>query len=169
MELTKKERLILYNQYEILKSLNPDEKEYYEIDQEILINGFKYNYDGLVHCFMDDTPEEISQFVIDVLQMYSVLNNSYDKLKDDEKSQIDLYDISFTGFDGNEETDYYVYAKFHLEKLDKFGELKESEYYAVNSHANTLNDYRKMVSLWKEVKTGRYNNVSLKNMQYIIG
>ncbi|HBI91490.1 MAG TPA: hypothetical protein DDY58_03100, partial [Terrisporobacter glycolicus] len=45
MELTKKERLILYNQYEILKSLNPDEKEYYEIDQEILINGFKYNYD----------------------------------------------------------------------------------------------------------------------------
>lgn len=169
MELTEKERLILYNQYEILKLLNPDEKEYYERDQEILINGFKYNYDNLVEGFMNETSEEVSQFVIDVLQMHRVLNNSYDKLKDDEKSQIELYDISFKGFDGNEEIDYYVYAKFYLEKLDRFGELKESKYYAVNSHTNMLNDYRKMVSLWKEVKTGRYNNVSLKNMQYIIG
>jgi len=169
MELTEKERLILYNQYEILKLLNPEEKEYYERDQEILINGFKYNYDNLVEGFMNETSEEVSQFVIDVLQMHRVLNNSYDKLKDDEKSQIDLYDISFKGFDGNEEIDYYVYAKFYLEKLDRFGELKESKYYAVNSHTNMLNDYRKMVSLWKEVKTGRYNNVSLKNMQYIIG
>lgn len=169
MELTKKERLILYNQYEILKSLNPNEKKYYERDQEILINGFKYNYDDLVCGLMDETSEEISQFVIDVLQMYRVLNNSYDKLNDDEKAQIDIYDISFKGFDGNEEIDHYVYAKFYLEKLDKFGELKESKYYAVNSHGNMLNGYRKMVSLWKEVKTGRYNNVSLKNMQYIIG
>lgn len=169
MELTKKERLILYNQYEILKSLNPDEKEYYERDQEILINGFKYNYTDLVGGFMDETPEEISQFVIDVLQMYRVLNNSYDKLNEDEKSQIDLYDISFKGFDGNEETDYYFYAKFYIEKLDNFGDLKESKWYAINSHGNMLNDYIKMVSLWKEVKTSRYDNLSLENMKYIIG
>lgn len=169
MELTEKERLILYNQYEILKLLNPDEKEYYERDQEILINGFKYNYNDLVSGFMDETSEEISQFVIDVLQMYRVLNNSYNKLNDDEKSQIDLYDISFKGFDGNEEIDYYTYAKFYLEKLDRFGELKVSKYYAINSHGNMLNDYLKMVSLWKEVKTSRYDDLSFKNMQYIIG
>ena len=118
---------------------------------------------------MDETSEEISQFVIDVLQMYRVLNNSYNKLNDDEKSQIDLYDISFKGFDGNEEIDYYTYAKFYLEKLDRFGELKVSKYYAINSHGNMLNDYLKMVSLWKEVKTSRYDDLSFKNMQYIIG
>lgn len=169
MELTKKERLMLYNQYEILKLLNPNEKEYYERDQEILINGFKYNYDSLVDSFMDETPEEVSQFVIDVLQMYRVLNNSYDVLNDDEKAQIDLYDISFKGFDGNDEIDYYVYAKFYIEKLDNFGELKESEYYAINSHSNMLKKYSRMVSLWKEVKLSRYNNLSLKDMKYIIG
>ena len=53
MELTKKERLILYNQYEILKKLDPDGEENYKIDQEILINGFKANYDDLASGFMD--------------------------------------------------------------------------------------------------------------------
>lgn len=169
MELTKKERLILYNQYEILKKLDPDGEDLYERDQEILINGYKINYPDLVCGFTDETPEDVSEFVIDVLQMYRTLNNSYDELNDEEKEQIRLYDISFKGFDGNEEIDYYKYADFYLNKLDRFGELKESEHFELNSHRNMLDNYMRMVSLWKEVKSGRYNNLTLENMLYIIG
>lgn len=169
MELTKKERLILYNQYEILKAINPEEAEDYEVNQDILINGFKVNYENLIEGFGEETSEEISNFVIDVLQMYRVLNNSYDSLNDEGKEQIDLYNISFKGFDGNYETDYYTYAKFYLNQLGRFEELKESEHFEINSHRNMLSNYRRMVSLWKEVKTGRYDNLTLENMLYIIG
>lgn len=168
MELTEKERLILYNQYEILKKLNPDDKDSYEIDQEILINGFKFNYSDLVSGFMKEIGEDVSEFVINVLQMYRVLNNSYDKLKKEDKGKINLYDISFKGFDGNEETDYYTYAKFYINKLERYGELKESEHFEMNSHRNMINNYKNMVRRWKEVKTGRYNNLNLENMLYVI-
>lgn len=67
MDLTKKERLILYNQYEILKRLDPDGETLYERDQEILINGFKANYGDLVSGFMEETSEAVSDFVVDVL------------------------------------------------------------------------------------------------------
>lgn len=169
MELTEKERLILYNQYEILKRLDSDGEEYYNVKQEILINGFKANYNDLVYGFMQETPVEVSEFVIDVLQMYSILNDSYRQLNEEDRNEIDLYDISFKGFDGNEETDYYVYAKFFLEDLGRFDELKESEHYAINSHRNMIDKYRRMLSYWEEVRTGRYNLLTLTNIQYIIG
>ena len=168
MELTKKERLTLYNQYEILKRLDPDEVEYYNVKQEIVINGFKANYNDLVNGFMDETPVEVSEFVIDVLQMYRTLNNSYIELDEEEKCNIDLYDISFKGFDGNEEIDYYVYARFFLEDLERFDELKESEHYAINSHSNMINRYSRMLSRWEEVRNGRYDSLTLVNIQYII-
>lgn len=168
MELSKKERLILYNQYEILKSLNPEEAEIYEVDQEILINGFRQNYNDLVDGFMEETPEEVSQFVIDVLQMYRSLNISYKELGKEDKKKIDLYDISFKGFDGNEETDYYMYADFYINKLGRFEELKESEHFDTNYHASTIEHYKKMLDLWKEVKEGRYDQLTLSNMLYIL-
>lgn len=169
MELTEKERLILYNQYEILKRLDSDGEDYYNVKQEILINGFKANYNDLVYGFMQETPVEVSEFVIDVLQMYSILNDSFRQLNEEDRNEIDLYDISFKGFDGNEETDYYVYAKFFLEDLGRFDELKESEHYAINSHRNMIDKYRRMLSYWEEVRTGRYNLLTLTNIQYIIG
>lgn len=169
MELTKKERLILYNQYEILKKLDPDGEDLYDRDQEILINGYKINYPDLVCGFTDETSEGVSQFVIDVLQMYRILNNSYNELKDEDKEKIRMYDISFKGFDGNDEIDYYKYADFYMNKLDRFDELKELEHFQMNSHRNMLDNYIRMVSSWKEVKSGRYSKLTLENMLYIIG
>lgn len=101
--------------------------------------------------------------------MYRVLNNSYSRLNDEDKEQINLYDISFKGFDGNEERDYYLYADFYLNQLGRFEDLRESEHFEVDSHRNMLNNYRRMVDLWKEVKTGRYEDLTLENILYIIG
>lgn len=119
MELTKKDRLVLYNQYEILKLLNSDDEymvKQYEINQEILLNGYKRNYNDLIEWMMDDTPEEVSKFVWDVLQLYRTLYTSYKILSAEEKEQIDVNDIRYAGFDGNKETGYYTYANFILKK-----------------------------------------------------
>ena len=117
MELSKKERLFLYNQYEILKILNADDADMvktYEKNQKILLNGFKYNYDDFVTWVMDDISEDISNFVWDVLQMYSVIMDSYSTLDEEHQHLINERRIKFQGFDGNEESDYYLYANFVL-------------------------------------------------------
>ncbi|HFE9685132.1 TPA: YfbU family protein [Clostridium perfringens] len=168
MDLNDKERLILFNQYEILKRLNKDEYNDYEVKQEILLNGFKYNYDELIEGFSEETKTEISEFVFDVLQMHRVLLFSYEDLTPEEKKEINLGDIKFRGFDGNEEIDYYMYAQFVLKKLKRFEEIYDDGKVEFNSHWNTLNRYKRMLNTWNEVSTGRYNNISLQDIKKII-
>ncbi len=171
MELSKKERLILYNQYEILKLLNADDEymtKQYELNQEILLNGFKHNYDEMVEWVLDDTPDEVSKFVWDVLQMYRVLYSSYAELTSEDKAEIDFDDIKFDGFDGNEETDYYVYAQFILEKMGRYEEIYNEGDYTANSHANRVGRYSQMLENWDRFGNGRYKSLSLQQIKKVI-
>ena len=167
MELTKKERLILFNQYEILKHLDPQEKEEYEKNQKIIYNGFKYDYDELVGFLNEETPVEVSEFVYDVLQMYRCINDSYDDLTEEEKDEFKKLNTRFAGFDGNEESKYYWYACFLLEDLGKFEESYDNGKIEINSHSNRLYRYNKMLSNWKEVRDGRYSSLTLEQIKYI--
>ncbi|AOR24310.1 YfbU family protein [Clostridium taeniosporum] len=168
MELTKKERLFLYNQYEILKHLNPEEKEDYEKNQEIVYNGFKHNYNNLIEHFGEETPEEVSEFVYDVLQMYRCINDSYYSLCDEEKEEYNKLNTTFEGFDGNEEPQYYWYACFLLQKLKIYEESYKDGKIDTNSHWNKIDRYTGMISRWKEVRTGKYDKLSLENIRYIV-
>lgn len=168
MELTKKDRLILYNQYEILKRVDPEGEKFYEVDQEILLNGYKYNYGDLVEGFLEDTDVGISKFVFEVFEMYRMLNNSYQDLNEEEKTQIDLEDLSFKGYDGNEETDYYMYARFLVEKYDRCKEIEKDKNAEMNSHRNMVQTYNKMLLTWLKVRTGKYDNLSLEGIKQIL-
>ncbi|MDU5492441.1 MAG: YfbU family protein [Clostridium perfringens] len=168
VKFTEKERLMLFNQYEILKRLDEDLYDEYELKQEILLNGYTHNYDELVEGFNSEVDSEISKFVFDVLQMHRVLLFSYEDLTPEEKQEVNLKDIKFRGFDGNEETDYYMYAKFVLKKLKRFEEIYDDGKVEFNSHWNTLNRYKRMLNTWNEVSTGRYNNISLQDIKKII-
>ncbi|EHN15495.1 YfbU family protein [Clostridium sporogenes] len=167
MELSKKDRLILYNQYEILKHIDSEEKERYEINQKILRNGYKYDYDELIDFLDEETPIEVSKFVYDVLQMYHCINNSYYDLTEEEKKGFEKLNIKFGGFDGNEEPKYYWYACFLLEDLGKFEESYNNGKIEINSHRNMLNKYSRMISRWEEVRGSRYDSLTLKQIKYI--
>lgn len=172
MELSKKERLFLYNQYEILKLLNSDDDymvKQYEINQEILLNGYQRNYDDMIEWVLDDTPEDVSEFVWDVLQMYRTLYTSYSALSPDEKKQLDVSDIKYSGFDGNEESDYYMYANFVLEKLGRYEEIYNKGNYTANSHSNIIYRYAGMLERWNELGMGRYANLSLEQIKKVVG
>lgn len=168
MELSKKERLILCNQYEILKQLNPDEAEYYEVKQEVVLNGFKYNYDSLIENFDDEVPTDISEFVYDVLQMYRCINHSYHSLLDEDKKEYDKLRTTFEGFDGNEEPKYYWYACFLLEKLKLYEESYQNGKIETNSHCNKIDRYEGMLNRWKEVRAGKYDTLTFENIRYIV-
>lgn len=167
MELTKKDRLLLFNQLEILKHLNPDEADRYEIEQKIIVNGYKYHYDELVEGFDEDLDISVSEYVFDVLQMYRSLNNSYAALSSEEKSQIDIDDIKYQGFDGNEEGSYYSYANFLLEDYDRYGEIYDDGKVELNSHRNMIRRYDRMLETWKSFNN-RYGNLTLGQIKEII-
>lgn len=171
MELSKKERLFLYNQYEILKLLNSKDKyavQKYEEHQEVLLNGYKYNYNNLIQGMYDDTPDEVSKFVWDVFNMFRALYNSYHDLEEEQKEQINMNDIKFQGYDGNEEGEYYSYANFILENMKRYDEIYDNGKVELNSHRNMVPTYRKMLDAWVRVRDERYSSLTLKQINEII-
>lgn len=167
MDLTIKDRVILYNQYEILKHLNPEELDIYELNQAILSCGFKYNYDELTDGFYDELDESVSKYVFEVFDMYRSLISSYNELSYEEKKSIDMNDIKFKGYDGNEETDYYGYAMFVLEGLRRYDEIYNSGDVVFNSHRNMLYTYNSMLNKWHSFNN-RYGVLSLEQIKEII-
>ncbi|MDH6427264.1 MULTISPECIES: YfbU family protein [unclassified Paenibacillus] len=167
MDLSMQERLLLYNQYDILERLNPEDAETYQNYKNILQNGYKYHYDDIVHWFSDEMSEEASQLVGDVLDMYSSLLNSYSNLED--KNGIDERRINFPGFDGNNETREIGYTRFFLNDLGRFSELRQNGHNQYNSHRRMIPKYREMLRVWssKNVET-RYSNLSKEEINEII-
>lgn len=167
MNLNEQERLILYNQYEILKQISTDEndKDYYERNQEILSKGYEHDYDSLFH--FEDTPKEISCEVIDILQMFRTLLSSYNNLSNEDKVEISIDDCIFDGFDGNEETVHYAYADWVIKKENLYQEFSHCE---MNSHSSRLERYRLMLDKLKDLGKSRYaSDLSANDIKYVLG
>ncbi len=167
MKLTKKDRLMLWNQYEILKLLDQENAEDYENYQEILLQGFEYDYDSLVSG-MDDIPKDVSEEVYDILQMFRCLAFSFERL--DDTAELTKEDVMFEGFDGNEEIPHYIYAKWLIRDNGKYEELSKCDF---NSHWRKLDKYREMLERFNEVisKKGysRFtDSLSLNELIYIV-
>jgi len=170
MELTKQERLLLFNQYEILKLLSGDDeyaKKQYEVEQDIVFNGYKRDYEMLVEHFSEDVPDTVTETVWDVLEMYRAINNSYTVLKDEQKTGIEVDKLEFRGFDGNDESEYYCYCLFVLEKLERYGEFTESGRRDLNTHWPILGRYERMLEKWKSFGD-RYGELSRDQILEII-
>jgi uncharacterized protein YfbU (UPF0304 family) len=131
------------------------------LNQEILLNGYKYNYDSLIEWVLDDTPDNVSKFVWNVFNMYRALYGSYHQLTKEQKEQVDLRSITFQGYDGNEEGDYYSYSNFILEKMGRYSEIYNKGKVELNSHRNMINTYQKMLSAWDRVRDSEYSQLTV--------
>ncbi|WP_394175591.1 YfbU family protein [Guptibacillus hwajinpoensis] len=154
MELTKFERLTLINQYKILEKLYPNEEEAYQELRIPLEEGFTYDYYKSFSFMESELSIEQCKEVLNILDMYRTLTFSYRDLED--KSGIDMKDIKFHGFDGNNEPSQYVYAKHYLITLNRYQELKDGEYDDFNSHRGMLSKYRRMLTVFQSL-SDRYN------------
>ncbi len=151
MNLTKTERLIIFNYLKILEKLYPDKAEKYANHRKAIERGFKIFYEA---CYMDmdtdididdqELSEEDCQEVMDILSMFSVITNSYKKIKD----EIELDDsIKFLGFDGNRETKLFAFTNYLIHDLGYYPELKCSQK-SFNSHWPMVGSYRCMLKIW---------------------
>ena len=153
MEISKKDRVFLINQYRILAALNKDGTDHYNELIGILENGYEIFYSSIDEWVSDDMPSDEGKFVLDVLDFYRAIED----LKRSSKNQ-ELHDhlhSYFAGFDGNNETQYMSFARFLIEKQGKFSEqeqyLRKND--NLNSHMPMIGKYKKMLEKAKSIES----------------
>ncbi len=151
MNLTKKDRVFLINQYQILALLNASEAPRYNELIEILRNGYEIFYSKIDEWVYDDMPSEQGQFVFDILNIYRIIE---DFKRAQPLSSISTHNYSFfRGFDGNNETDYMGFARFLIKEQRKYIEQQPylTENDDLNSHSPMIDKYQRMISKWEEL------------------
>ena len=148
--LDKLQRLNLINQYSILLEFAIMKNDKYMAEKyKQYIEILEYGYTREYYTFFDDLHDELtkeeSDLVWDILQIYSIIQSSYKKVR---TPKINEDDIRFDGFDGNYETYYYAYCKFILFDLKRFCELTDGDRRDFNSHARRCEKYKKMQEIW---------------------
>jgi hypothetical protein len=149
MQLTNTERLMLVNQYRILAKLNDEDEEtgYYSKKAEILERGYEWYYDELLSS--EPLPKEVSDETMDILDMFRQLDAYVDQLTEEQRATLDLNKLKFDGFDANNDR-HYGFAKFIIEKDDRYDERKEMY---LNSHTSaSIDKYRRMLPVYNERK-----------------
>lgn len=160
MKLTKIERLQLANQYKILWELTKDNS--YAIKEEIVERGFEGLYEDLFESISDDISREIYEETMNILNMYDIINNSYSKLTDEQKTHINIEKLKFEGFDLNND-DHYSYMKFLVEKMGQWGDYK-GKY--INSHTQeSIRKYRNMLNVYRNLESESIYEYTLEHLQ----
>lgn len=168
--MTDIERKILSNQNQILAQLvrvlapeDVDSIEYFEKASEVFESGYSLLYDDYLP-FSKEFPKEKCTFVIDILELYSILKYSNDKLG---TNKVDPSRIVFYGFDGNNEYDYRGFCLFFVKRMNRFGELLSQENADLNSHYKMVDRYKLMLQRWDGM--GRKDKLSKEEIELIIG
>jgi uncharacterized protein len=144
MKLTDTERLILANQYEILAVLKSDDS--YARLAEQLRDGHEWLYQQSFDYFAPNMSQEKAEFVVTILGIYSEMRDSYEQLTD--KSGIELHQVQFPGFDGNNEGDLLSFARA-LRQNERF--IDTLPEHGKNSHMPTREMYGRIIAKWREM------------------
>lgn len=143
MKLTTVERLLLLNQFEILKRLssNKSDKADYELKISALSDGYDDDFDQMYAHIPEPLSPQVMEEVREILDMFRALGP-----KDGGRVPAAAH---FIGFDGNDEGEYYAYATFLLEERGLWRESHRDDY---NTHSPVLPKYRAMLQEWRACK-----------------
>lgn len=165
MDLSKKERLLLVNQFLILEKLYPDEADYFEKHRIALQQGFQLHYKWIFENIWEDFPEDECKKVLDALDLYRGIVSSFDALQD--KDGLTESEIRFPGFDGNNESHHLSYTRYFIVDLNRYEELiRGQEYPDFNSHCPMLEKYTRMSSIWQS--WGRPHNMTASKLRELL-
>ena len=98
-----------------------------------------------------DSPRVVSE-VVAVLDMWSFVESSYEKLSTNDqeriRSEADPFDEKFPGFAGNDEAYHLAIANFMINNLGRFGRFKGRN---LNSHFPYIIDYQRMLIVFNPI------------------
>ncbi len=160
MKISKSEKLILALLCEIHQELGLDKNG--EIDSNLISSAIntqntwaiEQKYDGILWEPEGETPEDVS-FVCSVLDMWVFIEDSYKNLSKDEKENLKekAYpfgsNVSFNGFDGNNESKFLSIARFYIENMNSFCEFSGR---SLNSHAPKVETYQRMLEVFEPMR-----------------
>nr|WP_015060788.1 YfbU family protein [Psychrobacter sp. DAB_AL60]AFF18219.1 hypothetical protein [Psychrobacter sp. DAB_AL60] len=155
MNFTDTERVILANQYEILAKLD-NEQAYLDL-AENLRDGHEWIYDQKISISPIFNKEQ-SDFVVSILELYEVIQSSFDALSD--KGSLTEDRVKFPGFDGNNEGDYKRFFSA-LVKNQQFAHVNAN----TNSHMQKISTYKHMLGKWESL--GKGYELSLDDIEAI--
>lgn len=157
MKITDGEKLIIlmlsemYEKLGIKGEIDPDFIKSAIFNDQLW--GLRWKYSGIP--FEEGEDPQIVKEVIDILDMWSFIEHSYEKLSDEDKSKLEKdadpfgKDPKFKGFDGNNETSYMGTAMFVVNDLDRFQEFRGRSF---NSHCPTIDTHRRMLSVFEPTR-----------------
>ena len=159
VEFSDGEKLLMLMMQDIYKHLKIKDGVDADFVSEVIYGGHywapKWDMQGLFHDY-EDNPRDVS-FVVDVLDMWSFVEEAYEKLSAEDKDYIKEEvgplgeNVQFFGFDGNNETSYMSIARFLIEKMNRFTRFKGR---GLNSHCLTKGRYKQMLIEFEPMRAG---------------
>jgi len=151
------EKLTILMLCDIIKHLKVKSDTNPEFVQSAILDGqlwaLRWQMTGVFHGY--ETKERDVSEVVAILDMWSFLEESYEKLPKKEKDKIKAQNLpfgshlTFLGFDGNNETDQIGIARFLVEEMGRFSRFKGRE---LNSHLPVLASYRAMSRVFEPMR-----------------
>lgn len=150
LKLGKLDRIFLINQLRILEALYPEEASDLSVQREALERGYEmvYPWDYQFIYDGDDTMSvEESQEVWDTMDMFDGIQRS---MSDGEEAPAHAM-TKFAGYDGNTETKFMSFARFTVERLERFEYVPMEKPGYWNSHRPVREIYQRMLEVWREL------------------
>lgn len=157
MKLSDGEKLIILMLADLHNKLEVDGEIEAAFIKSAILNdqlwGIRWQYQGVP--FENDGNPSIVNEVCDILDMWSAIERSYSSLSDEERSRLEKdatpfgTDVHFRGFDGNNEAEHMGVAQFLIDDLGRFHEFKGRD---MNSHARSIDTYRRMYAVLEPMR-----------------
>lgn len=113
----------------------------------------KWDMQGVFHDHVDN-PNDV-RHVVDVLDMWSFIEEAYERLSPAQKATIteevgaSTTNVKFHGFDGNNESSQMSIARFLVDNMGRFARFKDRD---LNSHCPTYSRYRRMLDAFESMR-----------------
>ena len=147
MEMTNAQRLILSNQYVLMSQLDPTNADKYKRLQTIVERGYE-----LQMCELDKEfgclSEAQCREVIDVMEMYHAMQESYKMLDDTHRQHLDARRLNFLGYEIASEAQLVNYVRFLVNTEKLYSHFEQSEHH-FNSQIPMQDKYRRMLTTWR--------------------
>jgi uncharacterized protein YfbU (UPF0304 family) len=151
------ERLMLFNQYEILKRLDPQKLSLYARHQEVVEKGFESLYGDLGISTTTLSKEE-AQEMDDVLALFRAIKSSSAGVASNAIGK-----TQFVGFGPSQPDERFAYADF-LSNILKFPQEVSNS--PDNRPELQLEKYRTMLKRWDEI--GRKRELSADQIEHLV-
>lgn len=158
-QLSDGEKLIALMLCDVIKKLDIESETDINLVEKVIFGGhywaLGWEMPGIFHGHADK--QSRVRFVVDVLDMWSFLEEAIEELDDEARERVATEaapfgkHAKFPGFDGNNEAEHLSIARFLVNDLERFTRFREG-HGDLNSHCPTLEGYGRMYRVFEPIR-----------------